>query len=173
MAVAEAKTTASTRCPRASSLDGVWDLPLLRCEAAGRLSQRYYPGGAIPAPPSCINADYRTGERNGGLLPPRHPPGREAQLDFTHCNSLGVTIGGRGATATWRVLSHGWRYAALPSRGCRTRLGTGHMTRALTHEIKRRWPGPKRQLRRAPGTTGSRRGESHENGVMVEGRSRP
>ena len=23
-----------------------------------------------------------------------HPPGREAQVDFTHCGELGVTVGG-------------------------------------------------------------------------------
>ena len=28
-------------------------------------------------------------------FPQEHPPGSEAQLDLTHCNSLGVTIGGR------------------------------------------------------------------------------
>ena len=26
-------------------------------------------------------------------FPQEHPPGREAQMDFTHCNSLGVSIG--------------------------------------------------------------------------------
>ena len=45
-----------------------------------------------------------------------HPPGREAQVDFTHCGELGVTIGGE----TFRhllfhlVLSHsGWSYAQV------------------------------------------------------------
>ena len=45
-----------------------------------------------------------------------HPPGREAQVDFTHCSELGVTIGGE----TFRhllfhlVLSHsGWSYAEV------------------------------------------------------------
>ena len=45
-----------------------------------------------------------------------HPPGREAQVDFTHCSGLGVTIGGE----TFRhllfhlVLSHsGWSYAEV------------------------------------------------------------
>ena len=47
-------------------------------------------------------------------FPQEHPPGREAQLDFTHCNSLGVTIGGRPYRHLLfqLVLSHsGWRYA--------------------------------------------------------------
>ena len=49
-------------------------------------------------------------------FPQEHPPGREAQLDFTHCNSLGVTIGGRPYRHLLfqLVLSHsGWRYAEV------------------------------------------------------------
>ena len=49
-------------------------------------------------------------------FPQEHPPGREAQLDFTHCNSLGVTIGGRRYRHLLfqLVLSHsGWRYAEV------------------------------------------------------------
>ena len=29
----------------------------------------------------------------------KHPPGREAQMDFTHCDSFEVTIGGRAVSA--------------------------------------------------------------------------
>ena len=42
-----------------------------------------------------------------------HPPGREAQVDFTHCGELGVTVGGKpfGHLLFHFVLSHsGWRY---------------------------------------------------------------
>ena len=42
-----------------------------------------------------------------------HPPGREAQVDFTHCGELGVTVGGEpfGHLLFHFVLSHsGWRY---------------------------------------------------------------
>ena len=42
-----------------------------------------------------------------------HPPGREAQVDFTHCGELGVTICGEpfGHLLFHFVLSHsGWRY---------------------------------------------------------------
>ena len=49
-------------------------------------------------------------------FPQEHPLGREAQLDFTHCNSLGVTIGGRRYRHLLfqLVLSHsGWRYAEV------------------------------------------------------------
>ena len=49
-------------------------------------------------------------------FPQEHPPGREAQIDFNHCNSLGVTIGGRPYRhlLIQPVLSHsGWRYAEV------------------------------------------------------------
>ena len=45
-----------------------------------------------------------------------HPPGREAQVDFTHCGELGVTIGGESFRHLMfqLVLSHsGWRYAEV------------------------------------------------------------
>ena len=45
-----------------------------------------------------------------------HPPGREAQVDFTHCGELGVTIGGEPFRHLMfqLVLSHsGWRYAEV------------------------------------------------------------
>ena len=84
-------------------------LPLLRGEAAGRLrattiiewlEERNFPAGSAPPSSEPCNAGYRTGGHSTGpdqevYFPQEHPPGREAQLDFTHCNSLGVTIGGR------------------------------------------------------------------------------
>ena len=45
-----------------------------------------------------------------------HPPGREAQVDFTHCGELGVTIGGEPFRHLLfqLVLSHsGWSYAEV------------------------------------------------------------
>ena len=45
-----------------------------------------------------------------------HPPGREAQVDFTHCGELGVTISGEAFKHLLfhLVLSHsGWRYAEV------------------------------------------------------------
>ena len=45
-----------------------------------------------------------------------HPPGREAQMDFTHCGGLGITIGGEPFSHLMFqfVLSHsGWRYAEV------------------------------------------------------------
>ena len=49
-------------------------------------------------------------------FPQEHPPGREAQFDFTHCNSLGVTIAGQPYPHLLfqLILSHsGWRYAEV------------------------------------------------------------
>ena len=46
----------------------------------------------------------------------KHPPGREAQMDFTHCDSLKVTIGGEQFDHMLFefILSHsGWRYARV------------------------------------------------------------
>ncbi len=90
-------------------------------------------------------------------FPQEHPPGREAQIDFTHCNSLGVTIGGRPYRHLLFqfVLSHsGWRYAevvagetflalkqglqkALWALGGAPLVIRSDNTSALTHEIKR------------------------------------
>ena len=45
-----------------------------------------------------------------------HPPGREAQMDFTHCGELGVTVGGEPFSHLLFqfVLSHsGWRYVEV------------------------------------------------------------
>ena len=45
-----------------------------------------------------------------------HPPGREAQMDFTHCGELEVTVGGEPFSHLLFqfVLSHsGWRYAQV------------------------------------------------------------
>ena len=46
----------------------------------------------------------------------KHPPGREAQMDFTHCDSPEVTIGGEPFEHMLFefILSHsGWRYAQV------------------------------------------------------------
>jgi hypothetical protein len=50
------------------------------------------------------------------FFPQEHPPGREAQLDFTHCGELGVTICGEifGHLLFEFVLSYsGWRFVDL------------------------------------------------------------
>ena len=131
------------RCPRRPSterrwrtrpdpFDGVWEeeiLPLLRGEAAGRLRATTIIEWLEEKFPSRFSASQlRTLQRrlqdwralNGPdqevYFPQEHPPGREAQLDFTHCNSLGVTIGGRRYRHLLfqLVLSHsGWRHAEV------------------------------------------------------------
>ena len=52
------------------------------------------------------------------FFPQTHPPGREAQLDFTHCDALGVTIEGQPFRHLLFefILSHsGWRDVELAS----------------------------------------------------------
>ena len=90
-------------------------------------------------------------------FPQEYPPGSEAQLDLTHCNSLGVTIGGRRYRHLLfrMVLSHsGWRHAevvavetflalkqglqnALWELGGAPQVIRSANTSALTHEIER------------------------------------
>ena len=117
---------------RPDPFDGVWEeeiLPLLQGEAAGRLRATTIIEWLEEKSPGRFSASQlRTLQRrlqdwralNGPdqevYFPQEHPPGREAQLDFTHCNSLGVTIGGRRYRHLLfqLVLSHsGWRYAEV------------------------------------------------------------
>ena len=129
--------------------------------------RRNFPAGSAPPSSEPCNAGYRPFDKlrrralNGPdqevYFPQEHPPGREAQLDFTHCNSLGVTIGGRRYRHLLfqLVLSHsGWRYAevvagetfvalkqglqnALWKLGGAPQVIRSDNTSALTHEIKR------------------------------------
>ena len=49
-------------------------------------------------------------------FPQEHPPGREAQFDFTHGSALGVTVAGQSYPHLLfqLILSHsGWRYAEI------------------------------------------------------------
>ena len=102
-------------------------LPLLEGEATGRgrattiiewLEERY-PGRFNASQLRTLQRrlqDWRAshGPEQEVCFPQEHPPGREAQIDFTRCNSLGVTIGGRAYRYLLfqLVLSHsGWRYA--------------------------------------------------------------
>ena len=171
------------RCPRRPSRsaggapgpipDGVWEeeiLPLLRGEAAGRLRattiiewlEEKFPGRFSASQLRTLQRrlqDWRAlnGPDQEVYFPQEHPPGREAQLDFTHCNSLGVTIGGRRYRHLLfqLVLSHsGWRYAevvagetfvalkqglqnALWELGGAPQIIRSDNSSALTHEIKR------------------------------------
>ncbi len=127
-------------------------------------------------------------------FPQEHPPGREAQIDFTHCKSLGVSIGGQPyAHLLFQfVLSHsGWRYAEVAAsesylalqRGLQGALwtlgGVPHVVRsdntaALTHEMRRSGG---RELNHSYAgllahygleSTRSNRGMAHENGVAEQ-----
>ena len=90
-------------------------------------------------------------------FPQEHPPGREAQIDFTHCGELKVTIAGQPYPHLLfqLVLSHsGWRYAEIAAgetflalqQGLQNALWTlggvpqilrSDNTSAATHEVKR------------------------------------
>ena len=158
---------------RPDPFDGVWEeeiLPLLRGEAAGRLRattiiewlEEKFPGRFSASQLRTLQRrlqDWRAlnGPDQEVYFPQEHPPGREAQLDFTRGNSLGVTIGGRRYRHLLfqLVLSHsGWRYAevvagetflalkqglqnALWELGGAPRVIRSDNTSALTHEIKR------------------------------------
>ena len=117
---------------RPDPFDGVWEeeiLPLLRGEAAGRLRataiiewlEEKFPGRFSASQLRTLQRrlqDWRAlnGPDQEVYFPQEHPPGREAQVDFTHCNSLGVTIGSRRYRHLLfqLVLSHsGWRYAEV------------------------------------------------------------
>ena len=89
-------------------------------------------------------------------FPQVHPPGREAQFDFTHCGELKVTIAGQPYPHLLfqLILSHsGWRYAEVAAgetflalqQGLQNALWTlggvpqvvrSDNTSAATHEVK-------------------------------------
>ena len=158
---------------RPDPFDGVWEeeiLPLLQGEAAARLRattiidwlEEQHPGRFSASQLRTLQRrlqDWRAlnGPDQEVYFPQEHPPGREAQLDFTHCNSLGVTVGSRAYRHLLfqLVLSHsGWRYAevatgetflalkqglqnALWELGAAPRVVRSDNTSAATHEIKR------------------------------------
>ena len=195
---------------RRDPFDGVWEeeiLPLLQGEAAGRLRATTIIEWLEEKFPSRFSASQlRTLQRrlqdwralNGPdqevYFPQEHPPGREAQIDSTHCNSLGVTIGGRSYRHLLfqLVLSHsGWRYAEVVAGETFLALKQGLQnafwklggapqvirsdnTSALTHEIKRSrgraLNDSYAELLEHYGlrSTLINSGESHENGVAEQ-----
>ena len=90
---------------RTDPFGGVWEeeiLPLLQGEAAGRLRattiiewlEEKFPGRFSASQLRTMQRrlqDWRAlnGPDQEVCFPQEHPPGREAQIDFTHCNSLG------------------------------------------------------------------------------------
>ena len=195
---------------RPDPFDGVWEeeiLPLLRGEAAGRLRattiiewlEEKFPGQFSASQLRTLQRrlqDWRAlnGPDQEVYFPQEHPPGREAQLDFTHCNSLGVTIGGRPYRHLLfqLVLSHsGWRYAevatgetflalkqglqnALWELGGAPRVIRSDNTSAATHEMRRSrgraLNDSYAELLDHYGLESTRinSGESHENGVAEQ-----
>ena len=98
----------------------VWEsdvVPLLRTDPDGELSattilewlDERYPGRFGRSQLRTLQRrtrDYRAlhGPDREVYFQQDHPPGREAQVDFTHCTELGVTIGGepfRHRCSTW------------------------------------------------------------------------
>ena len=171
----------------------------------GKLRRRSgIPAGSAPRSCAPCNDDYKPFDKlrrralNGPdqevYFPQEHPPGREAQIDFTHCNSLGVTVGGRAYRHRLfqLVLSHsGWRYAevatgetflalqqglqnALWELGGAPRVIRSDNTSAATHEMRRSrgraLNGSYAELLDHYGleSTLINAGESHENGVAEQ-----
>ena len=124
-------------------------------------------------------------------FPQEHPPGREAQFDFTHGDPLGVTIAGQPYSHLLfqLILSHsGWRYAevatgetflalkqglqaALFTLGGVPEVARSDNTSAATHEMKRSRGRALNDNYAALldhyglRSTRINRGQSHENGV--------
>ena len=166
------------------------------------------PGGS--APPSCApcNDDYRPFDRlrrralhgpdREVYFPQEHPPGREAQFDFTHGNALRVTIAGQPYPHLLfqLILSHsGWRYAQVVTgetflalqQGLQAALWTlggvpevvrSDNTSAATHEVRhsrgRALNDHCAALLDHYGLHSTRinRGQSHENGVAEQAHHR-
>ncbi len=131
-------------------------------------------------------------------FPQEHPPGREVQFDFTHGNSLGVTVAGQPHPHLLfqLILSHsGWRYAevatgetflalhqglqaALWTLGSVPEVARSDNTSAATHEMKRSRGRALNDNYAAlldhygPRSTRINRGQSHENGVAEPGHHR-
>ena len=112
--------------------DGVWEdeiEPLLRNDPTGKLKATTIIDWLAEQHPGRFSAsqlrtlqrrlqDWRAlhGPDQEVYFPQVHPPGREAQFDFTHCGELKVTIAGQSYPHLLfqLILSHsGWRYAEV------------------------------------------------------------
>ena len=199
---------------RSDPFEGVWEEgiePLLQGEATGKLKattiiewlEEQHPGRFSASQLRTLQRrlqDWRAlhGPDQEVYFPQEHPPGREAQFDFTHGSSLGVTVAGQ----TYRhqlfqmILSHsGWRYAELATgetflalqqglQAALWRLGgvpqvvRSDNTSAATHEMRRSGGRALNDnyaaLLEHYGLRCTRinRGQSHENGVAEQGHYR-
>ena len=192
---------------RPDPFDGVWEdeiEPLLRNDPTGKLKATTIIDWLAEQHSGRFSAsqlrtlqrrlqDWRAlhGPEREVYFPQEHPPGREAQFDFTHCNSLGVTIAGQPYPHLLfqLILSHsGWRYAevavgetflalqkglqnALWTLGGVPRILRSDNTSAATHEVKRSRGRALNDNYAALldhyglWSTRINRGQSHENGV--------
>ena len=117
---------------RPDPFDGVWEdeiEPLLRNDPTGKLKattiiewlEERHPGRFSASQLRTLQRrlqDWRAlhGPDREVYFPQEHPPGREAQFDFTHCGELRVTVAGQPHTHLLfqLILSHsGWRYAEV------------------------------------------------------------
>ena len=199
---------------RPDPFDGVWEEeiePLLRGDPTGRLKATTIIEWLEERHPGRFNAsqlrtlqrrlqDWRTlnGPDQEVYFPQEHPPGREAQFDFTHGSSLGVTIAGQPHPHLLfqLILSHsGWRYAevatgetflalkqglqaALWELGGVPEVMRSDNTSAATHEVRRSRARALNDNYAALldhyglRSTRINRGQSHENGVAEQGHYR-
>ena len=117
---------------RPDPFDGVWEdeiEPLLRNDPTGKLKATTIIDWLAEQHPGRFSAsqlrtlqrrlqDWRAlhGPDREVYFPQEHPPGREAQFDFTHCGELRVSIAGQPYPHLLfqLILSHsGWRYAEV------------------------------------------------------------
>ena len=199
---------------RPDPFDGVWEEeiePLLRGDPKGRLKattiiewlEEKFPGRFSASQLRTLQRrlqDWRAlnGPDREVYFPQEHPPGREAQIDFTHGNSLGVTIAGQPFPHLLfqLILSHsGWRYAEVATgetflalqQGLQAALWTlggvpqvvrSDNTSAATHEMRRSRGRALNDAYRALldhyglHSTRINPGQSHENGVAEQGHYR-
>ena len=196
---------------RPDPFEGVWEEeiePLLRGDPKGRLKattiiewlEEHHPGRFSASQLRTLQRrlqDWRAlhGPDREVYFPQEHPPAREAQIDFTHGNSLGVTIGGQPFPHLLfqLILSHsGWRYAEVATgetflalqQGLQSALWTlggvpqvvrSDNTSAATHEMRRSLGRALNDAYRALldhyglHSTRINPGQSHENGVAEQG----
>ena len=192
---------------RPDPFDGVWEQeiePLMQGDPKGKLKattiiewlEEQHPGRFSASQLRTLQRrlqDWRAlnGPDQEVYFPQEHPPGREAQFDFTHGSALGVTVAGQPYPHLLfqLILSHsGWRYAEVAAgetflalkQGLQNALWTlggvpevvrSDNTSAATHELKdsrgRALNANYAALLDHYGLRATRinRGKSHENGV--------
>jgi transposase len=110
---------------RSDPFDGVWDEEdedrILQATTLIELLEGRYPGRFGPGQVRTLQRRMRNWRALQG--PDRevyfeqvHPPGREAQIDFTHATELGVRIGGTAfehLLFEWVLSFSGWRFVCL------------------------------------------------------------